>query len=78
MPEQKRIYGVTLPIGGHAYVSVVASSEEEATKLAKERCAMDDIQSWDIINSVNEGNVCYFPEPWEITVEDEGDADETP
>ena len=44
---EKKTYSVTMPIGGHAIVSVEANSEEEAIALAIDKVTYDDIETWD-------------------------------
>ena len=63
----KREYHVTVPIGGHAFLTVVADSEEAAIERAMEEVTLEHIEDWDVMREVNRGNVCYFPSPWEIT-----------
>ncbi len=54
-----KTYEVNLPVTGVAYVRVEAESEAEAIKRAIDICEMDDIESWNAINKVCRGNVCY-------------------
>lgn len=68
----KREYHVTVPIGAHAFLTVVADSEEDAVDRAMEEVTLEHVEDWDVMREVNRGNVCYFPSPWEIVVE-EGD-----
>lgn len=63
---------VTIPIGGHAIVEVEAESEEEAESKAFDALTRDHIEEWDALRKVNSGNVCHFPQPWQIEIEDEG------
>lgn len=62
-------YTITLPIAGHAVVTVEAESEEEAIKEAFNTVTIDDIQEWEALRQFNRGNVCYCPSPWEIQVD---------
>jgi hypothetical protein len=63
-------YLVIMPIAGHISTEVEADSEDEAIELAKQNAKLEDVETWDILPSVNQGNVCNFPDPWEITVEE--------
>ena len=74
--SEKRIYGVTVPIAGHAYIEVEASSEEEAQEMAFQNVEVRDMQEWDALKQFIRGNVCYCPAPWEVEIEDLGSADE--
>lgn len=65
-------YNVTLPIAGHAYLSVEAESERDAIQKALDEVTMDHIETWEAVERFNEGMVCYCPHPWEA----EAEADE--
>lgn len=54
-------YGVTLPIAGHAWLEVDAESEEAAIEAAHKEVTASDIESWETLDKVVEGNVCYAP-----------------
>ena len=69
-------YNVQIPIAGHAWVTVEAKDAEEAKELAMAKVTIDDVEEWTSLEMFNEGNVCYCPQPWEITVEGEDDEDE--
>lgn len=71
----KRNWTVTLPIGGHAYVDVVAETEKEAIEKAQEAVTVHDIDTWETLPEVNRGNLCLFPTPWSASAEDNGEAD---
>jgi hypothetical protein len=58
----KREYHVIIPIAGHAYGEIT----------------IDNIETWEPVEQFNSGNVCYCPRPWEIEVEDMGEAEEQP
>ena len=60
------IYGVLMPIGGHAYVEVSAANEQEAIEAAIGMVEFTHIEEWDVLHKVNTGNVCHFPTPWAI------------
>jgi hypothetical protein len=84
MSKQKRrmkmkIYGVKVPIAGHAYVEVEAENEEEAIERAfEEAFTTDMIEEWDTLRQFNQGNVCYCPHPWQAEAElvDDGEGEE--
>lgn len=55
-----KMYGVTLPIYGSVYVEVEASSEKEAIDTAlRSEITLDDIESWEAVRKICEGNVCH-------------------
>lgn len=62
-------YNVTLPIAGHAYVSVEADNEESAIEAALEQVTLGHIEEWEALKRLNMGNVCYCPQPWEAEAE---------
>lgn len=66
-----RTFTVTLPIAGHAYVTVEADNEDAAIEAALEKVTIDDIDEWEALPRFHEGNVCYCPSPWEATAEEE-------
>jgi hypothetical protein len=66
----KKTYSVTLPIAGHAFLEVEASSEAEAIEKAMEVVTMDHIESWEALDQFNRGNVCYCPSPWEAEAQE--------
>lgn len=66
-----RVFSVTLPIAGHAYVTVEAENEDQAIDKAMEEVTIDDIETWEAVPQFNKGNVCYCPHPWEAAVVDE-------
>ena len=68
-----REYQVTVPIAGHAFITVNADSEEEAKEKAFAEITLDHIEEWEALEQFNRGNVCYCPSPWEIDVEDCGE-----
>lgn len=57
-------YEVTIPIFGHAYLTVQADSEEEAIELAMDEASPDHVEGWEALRELNRGNVCYAPAPW--------------
>lgn len=62
---------VTLPIAGHAYLSVEANSEEEAIEKAFGEVTLTHIENWEALDRFNQGNVCYCPHPWEAEATEE-------
>jgi len=58
-------WDVTLPIAGHAYVTVEADSEEEAIEKAFDVVELKHIENWEALTAFNHGNVCHCPSPWE-------------
>jgi len=64
---------VTVPIAGHAYVTIEAESEEDAINKAIDTVTLQDVEEWQAIKQFNEGNVCYCPRPWEAEAEAEFD-----
>jgi hypothetical protein len=72
-----RTWSVTLPIAGHAYLTVEAETEEEAIEAALNEVALDHIETWEAVERFNQGNVCYCPHPWEAEAVDEGPVDES-
>lgn len=57
-------YECTIPIAGHAFVTVDADREEEAIQKALESVTMDDIQEWEPMEQFGSVNVLYCPQPW--------------
>jgi hypothetical protein len=70
-------WSVTLPIAGHAYLTVEAETEEEAIEQAFNEVTIDHIETWEAVERFNQGNVCYCPHPWEAEVVDEGPVAES-
>lgn len=66
----KHEYHVTIPIAGHAYLTVEAESVEEAIEIAMGEVTIDHIETWDPVEAFNQGNVCYCPRPWEAEAEE--------
>lgn len=55
-------YYVTLPLVGTVSVAVRAGSEEEAIEKALAAdLTRDNIEEWNVVESVVRGNVCYAP-----------------
>jgi len=66
MPE----YCVTVPIVGYACVIVEAKNEEDAKKAAMNgSITIDDIESWEAVEKIVEGN-CFHGPINEIDVEE--------
>jgi hypothetical protein len=73
-----KVFTVTLPIAGHAYVNVEAETEEAAIAAAMEQVTLADIESWEALEQFNQGNICYCPHPWEAEAIDETPDDDEP
>jgi hypothetical protein len=69
-------WSVTLPIAGHAYLTVEAETEEEAFEMALNEVTIDNVETWEAIMQFNQGNVCYCPHPWSAEAIDEGPVEE--
>jgi len=67
-----KTWHVTLPIVGHAFLSVEAETEEDAINTAMNNCSFTDIDSWEAIHRFQAGNISFCPRPWEA------EADEMP
>ena len=72
-------YEVTLPIAGHAYVTIEAESEEEAIEKAMDIVTLRDVDHWEALERFNQGNICFCPQPWhaEAACVSEDDDDST-
>ena len=66
-----KTYEVTIPIAGHAFMRVEASSEKEAHEKALLELRRDDIEEWDALDTFMTGNVCHCPQPWEVEIEEQ-------
>lgn len=60
-----KTYEVTIPIAGHAFLTVEAESEEEAISMAIDEATIDNVEEWTTLRQFHSGNVCYCPQPWE-------------
>lgn len=69
-------YEVTLPIAGHAFLTVEADSEEDAIEKAMEIVTIEMIEQWEPLEQFNTGNVCYCPQPWEAEAVATGEDEE--
>lgn len=65
MPE----FNVLVPFAGHIAVTVEAESEDEAIIAAMDAATLDNVESWEVLERFNRGNVCYCPSPWEAEAE---------
>lgn len=72
----KHEYEITIPVAGHAYITVIAESESEALEIAMDEVSEKDIDSWEFLEQFNQGNVCYCPRPWTVVVDDVGEVEE--
>ena len=66
---------VQLPITGCAIVEVEADDEAAAIEAALDAVTIDDLESWEAVEKIIEGNVLYAQHPWEAEAErhDEGE-----
>lgn len=62
-------YTVTLPIAGHAILSVEAESGKAAIEAAFDQVETKHIEDWEALDEFTRGNVCYCPTPWKATAE---------
>lgn len=73
-----KTWEVTIPIAGHALLTVRAETQKEAVTIAFDKASLDDVQEWEALHRFTQGNVCYCPSPWEVEAvcvgEDEGAA----
>ncbi len=70
MTENLKAYRVRLPLTGYIEIEVEAESEAEAIENAMGKATIDDIAEWDVLDRINEGNVCYAMHPWEAEAEE--------
>jgi hypothetical protein len=56
-----KTYSVKIPIAGHAYIDVEADNEEAAIEAAMDSVELRHIESWEVLEQFNQGNVCYCP-----------------
>lgn len=54
-------YRVELPIVGRAVVEVETDSPEAAIREAMQSCDLNNIEEWDPVRRITQGNVCYAP-----------------
>lgn len=67
------LWNVTVPIAGHAFVTVEAATEDEAVDKGLEAVTLADIDSWDALRAFNDGNVCHCPGPWRVEATKDSD-----
>lgn len=67
------LFEVVIPIAGHAFIQVEAETEVEAIRKGFDEITIDHIEDWEPLGKVSEGNVCYFPRPWEVKCEELSD-----
>lgn len=70
------IFHVTVPIAGHASLTVEAENEKDAIDAAMDQVTKNDIEEWEALPMFHQGNVCYCPSPWEAEAELEDDQDD--
>lgn len=79
-----KTFYVMIPMAGHVCLSVKAESKDKAKEkafdvagkalegmLTSDSESGADFQNIELLDEVNRGNVCYFPSPWEVTVEED-------
>ena len=54
-------YCVSVPIAGYAIVTVEAESEEQAIEQALHDVVLEDMEEWEALHHICEGNVFYGP-----------------
>jgi hypothetical protein len=75
----KKTWEVTIPIAGHALLTVQADTEEEAIQKGIMEAALLHVEEWEALERFHEGNVAYVPRPWSaeaVCVDDDEDVDE--
>lgn len=70
------VYEVTIPIAGHAVLTVEASSEKEAIAKGMQKAERENIEEWQCLDQFNMGNICFCPQPWRAEAKLQGDDDE--
>ncbi len=68
--KEMKTYSVSIPIAGHAYVTVEAESEQDAIEKGMDLASNENIE-WECLARFNNGNVCYCPSPWEAEAQEE-------
>lgn len=68
IPSLKDYY-VTIPVAGHAYLTVKAESEEDAIDKGIEAVTIDNVETWEPLERFNHGNFCLCPRPWNARAE---------
>lgn len=68
------IWNVTLPIAGHAFLTVEADDEGAAIEAALGEVTLSDIEDWEAMETFSQGNVLYCPRPWDASAEREDEA----
>lgn len=67
---------VTVPIAGHALLTVVADTEDEAIRIGIEEASISMVEDWRPLTSFHEGNVNFCPKPWSAEATLIGDTDD--
>lgn len=60
-----KTWEVTLPVTGIARMVVEAETEEQAIQEAMMDMTIDDLEEWEPVEKISEGNVLYAMRPWE-------------
>lgn len=66
---------VRLPITGYAVLDVEADDEATAIDAALDKVTIEDIDSWEAVERIIEGNVLYAQHPWEAEAERHDDTE---
>ena len=67
-------WDVTIPIAGHAYLTIEADSEEEAIEKALDTVRLSDIGNWEGLRQFPQ-DICHCPSPWEAEAEQVYDSE---
>lgn len=60
-----KTYCVNIPVAAHASIEVEAEDEDSAIEKAMEEMTIGNIEEWEPLKIVSEGNFLHFPTPWE-------------
>lgn len=74
MEDEMNSWTVTLPVTAIAVLEVEAETEEAAIEKALEEVTIDHLESWEAVEAINQGNVCYAMHPWDAEAVDNGPA----
>jgi hypothetical protein len=65
-----KTFNVTIPIAGHVSFEIEAETKEAAIKAACDADPIEGEVTWEMLESFNQGNVCFCPSPWEVTAKE--------
>ncbi len=71
---------VTIPIAGHALMTVEADTEKEAIELGMMEASLSMVEIWEPLEQFGQGNVNYCPRPWSaeaVNISDDEPNNET-